>query len=91
MVQLCVRLSRHTGSHCAGQQLTGQVANTADIEAQLKDGVPGGESVQTGTKGHSRSPFLTSSHVTTQLVQTVTVTHFKSCVPRSRTNIHQNY
>ena len=50
LAQLCIWLSRHIGSCCAGQQLTGKVANRADIEAHVKDGVPSGESIQAGLK-----------------------------------------
>jgi hypothetical protein len=44
-----------------------------------------------GLKDSVVSCFIPSNHVTTQSTQTVTVTHFKSCVPRSKANIQQNF
>ena len=84
-----VNLTQQTHWQSLCRTANGKVANRADIEAQVKDGVPGGESVQTGPKDSVGPCFITSNHITTQSTQTVTVTHFKSCVPRSRANIQK--
>lgn len=84
-----VNLTQQTLWQSLCRTATGKVANRADIDTQVKDGVPDGESVQTGPKDSVSHCFIISNHVITQSTQTVTVTHFKSCVPRSRANIQQ--
>jgi len=56
------------------------------FQCSLEDGIPGGESVQTGPQWLDRPCFWTSNHITTQSVQTLLLKDLKSCIWNSRTN-----
>jgi len=56
MAQLCLLPAKHTGRlSWRAVQPIGQVAGTGNIRAQLKDGVPTGESVQPGSEDNDSS------------------------------------
>jgi hypothetical protein len=57
MVQLCILLDIHTCIYLYRTvQLTGWVTSIDDVTVEFKDGVSGGDTIQTGPDGHCRAP-----------------------------------
>lgn len=65
-------------------QLSGKIASTDGTAVQFKDGISGGESIQTEPDGDERIPVSGLQITQTQQMETIIVRCFKSSMPRSR-------